>query len=73
VIADRHIFVVGKQRIVGPKQLADVGCVMDPDIEIGVVADDAGKVHPDLGLTDQLGFDIVPVAVVRKEFDKAAP
>ena len=55
MIADRHIFVVGKQRIVGPELPADIGRVMDADVEIGVVADEAGHVQPHLGLTDQLG------------------
>ena len=39
VVADRHIFVVRKQRIVGPELLADVGRVMNADVEVGVVAD----------------------------------
>ena len=39
VIADRHVFVIGQQRIVGAEQFADVCGVMNADIEIGVIAD----------------------------------
>ena len=39
MIADRHPFVVRQQRIVRPEQLADIGRVVDADVEIGVVAD----------------------------------
>ena len=45
MIADRHIFIIGQQGIVGPELLADVGGVMNADIEIGIVADEAGQVH----------------------------
>ena len=41
MIADRHPLVVRQQRIVGPEQLADVGRVVDADVEVGVVADRA--------------------------------
>src|SRR3954451_25420213 len=70
VIADRHIFVVWKQRIVRPELLADVGGVMNADVEVGVVADEAGYVQPHLALPDQLGLDIVTIALVRKQFGK---
>ncbi len=43
MIADRHPFVVGKQRIVGPEHAADVGGVVDRGVEIGVVADRGGE------------------------------
>jgi hypothetical protein len=66
VIADRHIFVVRQQRIVGPELLADIGRVVDADVEIGVVADDARQVHPHLGLADQLGLDVIAIANVRQ-------
>ena len=48
MIADRHIFVIGQQWIVGPELLADIGRVVNADVEIGVVADEARHVHPDL-------------------------
>ena len=41
MIADRHVLVVRQQRVVGPELLADIGRVMDADIEVGVVADRA--------------------------------
>ena len=64
VIADRHIFVVGQQRIVGAELLADVGRVMDADVEVGVVADQARHVHPHFALADQLRLDVVAIALV---------
>ncbi len=67
VIADRHIFVVRKQRIVGPELLADVGRVMNADVEIGVVADEAGDMKSDLALTDKLRLDVVPISLVAQE------
>ncbi len=39
MIADRHVFVVRHQRIVGPEQLAGIGRVVDARKEVGVVAD----------------------------------
>ena len=72
VIADRHIFVVGQQRIVGPELLADIGRVMDADVEIGVVADQARQVHVDFALADQMDLDIVAIALVGQQFATVA-
>ena len=71
VIADRHIFVVGQQRIVGPELLADIGRVMDADVEIGVVADQARHVHPNLALADQLRLDFVAIFFLGQQFGQA--
>jgi hypothetical protein len=45
VVADRHPLVVGQQRRIGAKQLADGGGVVDAGVEIGVVADTARQVQ----------------------------
>jgi hypothetical protein len=45
VVTDRHIFVVRQQRIVGSKELARVGGVVNAGEEIGVVADRGGKLE----------------------------
>jgi len=45
VIADRHVFVVRQQRIVGAEQLARVGGVVDASEEVGVVADGGRKLE----------------------------
>ena len=71
MIADRHIFVVGQQRIVGPELLADIGGVVNADVEIGVVADQAGHVQPHLALSDQVHFDIVAIALVGQHFGQS--
>ena len=67
MIADRHIFIVGEQRIVGAELLADIGRVMNADVEIGVVADEAGHVQADLALPDQSRLDIVAIALVGQD------
>ncbi len=43
---------------------------MNADVEIGIVADEAGNVQPHLGLTDQLGFDIVTITLVAEQLDQ---
>src|SRR3954452_19625485 len=67
MIADRYIFVVGQQRLVGPELFADVVRVMDADIEVGVIADEAWNVQPDFALSDQLRLDVVAKALVGQE------
>src|SRR5207253_2896764 len=49
VIADRHVFVVRQQRVVGPEQLAGVGGVVDTGKEVGVVADGGRKLEAAIG------------------------
>ncbi len=73
VVADRHIFVVGQQRAFGPELATDIGRVVDADVEVGVVADQAGHVHPHLALADQARLDIVAVALVAEQLGKAQP
>jgi hypothetical protein len=47
VITDRHIFVVGQQRVVGAKQATHIGRVVNGCVEIGVIADVGGRYHRD--------------------------
>jgi hypothetical protein len=39
MIADRDVFVVGEERLVGTEELADAGGVVDGGVEVGVVGD----------------------------------
>jgi len=39
MIADRHIFIVGQERIVRSELASDVYRMMDADVEIRIVAD----------------------------------
>ena len=45
VIADRHIFVIGQERILRPEKPAHIRGVMDRGIEVGVVADQGRLEH----------------------------
>ncbi len=56
VVANRHPFVVGQQRVVGAELLADVGGVVHRGVEVGVVADAAGQAVFGLGLGHQAGL-----------------
>jgi hypothetical protein len=62
----------GDPENVGPELLSNVGRVMNADIEVGVVPDEAGNMKSNLALADQLRLDIVPVFFVRQELDKSA-
>ena len=53
VVANRHPFVVGQQRVVGAELLADVGGVVHRGVEVGVVANAGGHVVLGLGLGQQ--------------------
>lgn len=39
MIADRDVFVVGEERLVGTEELADTSGVMDGSVEVSVVGD----------------------------------
>ena len=67
VIADRDIFIVWQQRIVGPELLADIHGVVNADVEISVVPDEARHVHSCLGLADQLRLHVIAVALVAQD------
>ncbi len=45
VIADRDVLVIRQQRIVGAELAPDVGCVMNTDVKIRVVADVRRQMH----------------------------
>ena len=49
VIAYRYPFVIRQERIVRPEQLADIGRVVDADIEVGVVTDRGRQVQRAFG------------------------
>nr|AUN37748.1 hypothetical protein [uncultured bacterium] len=44
---------------------------MNADVEIGVIAHDARKVHADFGLAHQLRFHVVAIAFVREDLGQA--
>ena len=62
VIADRHVLVVRRQRIVRAEQFADVLRVLDADVEVGVIADARRQMHLAIGGQWQqfraLSFDV---------------
>ena len=55
VIADGHIFVVGKQRILRPEEPAYIRGVMDRGVEVGVVADPCRLEHGGFRHGEQMG------------------
>ncbi len=67
MIADRHMLVVGQQGIVGPQQLADIGGMMDADIEVGVVADHHRQMQGAVSRRVQHRRDVVFVARVTEQ------
>ena len=72
MVADRHIFVVGQQRVVGAEQLADVLRVLDADVEVGVVANPRRQVQFALAGRVQRGLQRSLVrAVFRQQFQQA--
>src|SRR6185369_12873677 len=50
-----------------PELLADVGRVMDADVEIGVVADQAWHMEAHFALADQAWLDVVAIALVAED------
>ena len=76
MIADRQVFVVRQQRIVGAEQLAGIGGVVDAGKEVGVIADRGWKLQAAVGAAmnepGAQGFDAGPVAAVGVE-DLADP
>ncbi len=64
VIADRHVFIVGQQRVVRAEQLADIQRVMNTDVEVRVITHPSG--HVQRALThrqQQTGNALQPVAL----------
>src|SRR5262245_9573693 len=80
VIANRHVFVIGQQRIVGAEELTRVGGVVDAGEEVGVVADRGRKLEAaivgavnearpqrfDLGALASIGIENVAEAVAER-------
>ncbi len=73
MIADRDMLVVGQQRLVGAKLSADIGGMMNADIEIGVVTDRAGQMHGRAGPGPQMRFDHAARRLIRQQARQPAP
>ena len=67
MIANRHPFVIGQQRIVGTKQTSDCSRVMDRGIEIGVIADARRQRVLRLGLRQQTRCQCRPLCRARSQ------
>jgi len=61
MIANRKVFVIRQQRIVGAKQLPHIGGVENRCVKIGVVANDCGHKHLNLSLRDQMPCGSLPI------------
>ena len=73
MIADRHIFIIGQQRLVGAELASDVHRVVNPDVEIGVVADRAGQVHRRLDRGEQVRLDRGALRLGGQQVGQQAP
>ncbi len=73
MIADRHIFIVGQQRIVGAEQAADIGRVMDAGVKVGVVADRGGQMERAGRRVVQQRRDLAAELAVGEQLGHAAP
>jgi hypothetical protein len=58
VIADRHPFVVGHERLVGAEHRPDVQGVIDRGVEVAVIANPRGELHRDVALGNQHGGNV---------------
>ena len=67
VVADRDVLVVRQQRIVGPELTADVGCVVNADVEIRVIADLRRQMQRALRYVVQMRLDFRPMRSVAEE------
>jgi hypothetical protein len=86
VIADRHVFVIRQQRIVGAEQLTRIGGVVDAGEKVGVVADRRRKLEAaivgavnearpqrfDLGAIPAIGVENVAEAAAERNARLAA-
>jgi len=86
VIADRHVFVIRQQRIVGAEQLTCIGGVVDAGEKVGVVADRGRKLEAaivgavneprsqrfDLGALSAIGVENVAEAAAERDARLAA-
>lgn len=73
MIGDRDMFVIGQKRIVRSEQLADILCMVDASIKIGVVTDLEWQLHLHIGLTIQMRLYQGFVRVVGQQGEKAMP
>jgi hypothetical protein len=60
VIADGNVFVVGEERLIGTKELADAGGVVDGGVEVGVVGDVDRSAESRSGDGVEGGFGCLP-------------
>ena len=63
MIADGNVLVVRQQRIIGTELLADIGGMMNADVEIGVVADMRRQVQRAGFRSMQARLHLVPVRI----------
>ncbi len=70
VIADRHVFVVRQQRIVGAEQLADIGGVIDAGVEIGVIANVERQMEFAVARAIEQRFDRRLLAAIGQQFEQ---
>jgi len=61
VIADGDVFVVGEKRLIGAKELADTGGVVDGGVKVGVVGDVNGSLEGCSGEGVEGGFGFFSV------------
>src|ERR1700716_2046263 len=67
VIADRNVFVVREQRIVGTKLFSDICRVVDADIKISVVADARSKMERAFCSLNKAAFDFAGLGTVIRQ------
>ena len=60
MVADGNVFVVGEKRLIGTKELADAGGVVDGGVEVGVVGDVDGSAEGGSGDGVEGGFGCLP-------------
>ena len=72
MIADRDIFIVGQQRLVGAELKPDIGGVVNPDVKVGVVADRARQMHCRLDRGEQMRLGRGALGLARQQVRQQA-
>ena len=67
MIADGHVLIVWQERIIGTKLSANIGRVMDANIEIGIVANLSGDMHLNRVQPVEVRHYLCPVALMGQE------
>ena len=73
MIADRHVFIVGEQGLVGAELPPDIIGVVDADVKIGVVADKRRQVHRRLDRGQQMRLDRGALRLARQQVREQTP